>query len=303
MKSLSRRTFLIRSGGLGAVAWASQWLPRSAYSNPMGRPIGIQLYAVNAKMQEDPAGTLKAIKEIGFGEVETAGFGKLSAKEFRKLIDDAGLVCPSGHLQFDIGNLGPTFDDAHALGAHYAVSGNLRPSLRPPLVNAARAMTLDEAKRTAELCNKIGEKAKQAGLQYAYHNHDGELVDQGGGATGYDLLLHETDPELVKFEIDCGWMVLGGRNPADYFKKYPNRFPMIHVKDFLPSHDKTADAGKEPEHPGAELGHGMIDYKPIFAAAEKAGLQHYFAEQEGPFVRMSQLQAAQQAYAYLHSMS
>ena len=97
-------------------------------------------------------------------------------------------------------------------------------------------------------------------------------------------------------------MIFAGHNPIDYFKKYPNRFPMIHVKDFLPPRDKGANAGSDSEHPGAELGHGIIDYKPIFAVAEKAGLQHYFAEQEGPFVRMSQLQAAQQAYAYLHSM-
>jgi sugar phosphate isomerase/epimerase len=87
--------------------------------------------------------------------------------------------------------------------------------------------------------------------------------------------------------------VVGGRNPIDYFKQYPDRFPMIHVKDFLPA----------PAHPGAELGKGMIDYAPIFAAAKKAALKHYFVEQEGPFVRMSQLDAARQAYAYLHRMS
>jgi sugar phosphate isomerase/epimerase len=303
MKTFSRRRFLARSGELGAAAIAAHCLMRAAYSNPLGKPIGIQLYAVNAALKENPPGTLKAVKDIGFAEVETAGFGGLSAKEFRKLLNENGLVCPSAHLAFDPANLGPTFEDAHALGAHYATSGNLRPSLRPPLLNAPRAMTLDEAKRSAEAANKIGEKAKLAGLQYCYHNHDGELVDQGGGATGYDLLLRETDPELVKFEIDCGWMMLGGRNPSDYFKQYPNRFPMIHVKDFLPPRAQGPDDGKEENHPGAELGHGFIDYKPIFAAAKKAGLQHYFVEQEGPFVRMSQLQAAAQAYAYLHAMS
>jgi sugar phosphate isomerase/epimerase len=303
MNTVSRRRFLVRSGEVGAAVMASHWFARGAYSNPLGKPIGIQLYAVNAGIKDNPAGTLKAIKDIGFGEVETAGFGGLSAKEFRKLLDDNGLVCPSAHLAFDPANLGATFEDAHALGAHYATSGNLRPSLRPALLNAPRAMTLDEAKRSAEAANKIGEKAKLAGLQYCYHNHDGELVDQGGGATGYDLLLRETDPELVKFEIDCGWMVLGGRNPIDYFKKYPHRFPMIHVKDFQAPRAPGAADGKEEDHPGAELGHGFIDYKPIFAAAKKAGLQHYFVEQEGPFVRMSQLQAAGQAYAYLHAMS
>jgi sugar phosphate isomerase/epimerase len=291
----------MQSGGAGAAMLAANWLSRKANSNPLGRPIGIQLYAVNSAMQENPAGTLKKLREIGFGEVETAGFGKLSAKEFRKLLDDAGVACPSAHLQFDIDNLGPTFEDAHALGVQYVASGGLRASLRPPIMGLASGMTLDEAKRTAALANQIGEKARQAGLQYAYHNHAVEFADQGG-AVGYDILLRETNPDLVKFQIDCGWMVVGGRNPIDYFKKYPNRFPMIHVKDFLPPH-KGADGGSAPAHPGAELGHGIIDYKPIFAVAEKAGLQHYFAEQEGPFARMSQLQAAQQAYAYLHSIS
>jgi sugar phosphate isomerase/epimerase len=88
-------------------------------------------------------------------------------------------------------------------------------------------------------------------------------------------------------------MVVDGRNPIGYFKQYPGRFPMIHVKDFSPG----------PTHPGAELGGAMIDYQPIFAAAKQAGLKHYFVEQEGPFVRMSQVDAARQAYAYLHHLS
>jgi sugar phosphate isomerase/epimerase len=129
-----------------------------------------------------------------------------------------------------------------------------------------------------------------------YHNHDFEFAEQAGGAIGYDLLLRETDPRLVQFEIDCGWMVVGGRDPRDYFARYPGRFPMIHVKDFLPA------ASHGGARPGAELGHGMIDYGPIFAAAEKAGLRHYFAEQEGPFTRMSQIDAARQAYDYLRKL-
>ena len=109
--------------------------------------------------------------------------------------------------------------------------------------------------------------------------------------------LRETDPELVKSEVDCGWMIFAGHDPIAYFKKYPNRFPLIHVKDFLPTSDRKAG-----EMLGAELGHGVVDYKPIFAAAAKAGLKHYFAEQEGPFARMDELQAAQVDYDYLHSL-
>jgi sugar phosphate isomerase/epimerase len=298
----SRRRFLIQSSRLAAAALAAPWLSRRASANPLGRPIGIQLYTVNGAMQEDPAGTLKKIREIGFGEVETAGFGKLSAKQFRGLLDDAGLACPSAHLPFDMGNLGSSFEAAHALGATYAASGSLPPAVVGSKDTAApskRSMSLDEAKRTAEVVNRIGDAAKRAGLQYVYHNHDFEFADQGG-SVGYDLLLRESDPDLVKFEIDCGWMIFAGRNPIDYFKKYPNRFPLIHVKDFLPAHeDGAAAAGKAPML-GAELGHGVVDYKPIFAAAGKAGLQHYFVEQEGPFSRMTPLQAAQVDYDYLH---
>ena len=251
-------------------------------------------------MQADPAATLRTIRQIGFGEVETAGFGKLSAQQFRTRLDDAGLRCPSAHLPFDTTDSAALFEQAHALGAQYAASGSLRAALfksQPP-----PRMSLDEAHRTAELANRIGEQAKRAGLQYAYHNHNFEFAPQSDGAIGYDVLLRETDPQLVKFEIDCGWMVLGGRDPRDYFSRYPQRFPMIHVKDFLPVAAQDHAATGTAEHPGAELGHGMIDYGPIFAVAEKSGLKHYFAEQEGPFTRMSQLDAARQAYAYLRNM-
>ncbi len=304
MKAESRRRFLVQSGRLGAAAIASTWLPRRAFADPLGHPAGIQLYTVNMPMKEDPAGTLKKLRDIGFGEVESAGFGPLTSRQFRQLLDDAGMACPSAHLQFDIGDLGPTFEDAHALGAKFAASGSLRlpaAGSKTAVTSPKPGMSLDDAKRTAEFANRIGEAAKRAGLQYAYHNHDAEFADQGGGAVGYDLLLRETDPELVKFEIDCGWMIFAGHNPVDYFKKHPKRFPLIHVKDFVaPGH--SAATGAAHVMIGAELGHGVVDYKPIFAAAAKAGLEHYFAEQEGPFSRMDQLQAAQVDYDYLHSI-
>jgi sugar phosphate isomerase/epimerase len=163
-------------------------------------------------------------------------------------------------------------------------------------------MRHDEAKRSAALANRIGEAAKRAGLEYAYHNHDAEFADLGNGVTAYDVLLRETDPELVKFEIDCGWMIFAGHNPIDYFGRYPNRFPMIHVKDFLRAKTADAAADKAAGMNGAELGHGVVDYKPIFAAAAKTGLRHFFVEQEGPFPRMEPLEAARVDYEYLHSL-
>jgi sugar phosphate isomerase/epimerase len=272
---------------------ASQ-LPRFASAHPLGKPAGIQLYTVNEPMKTDAAGTLRQLKAIGYGEVETAGFGTLSAKQFGKLIADAGLACPSAHLSFDPKNLGQAFDDAHALGAEYAVSSSLHDLVIGQGVK--RDVTRDDAKRTADLANTIGAAAKKAGLRYAYHNHAGEFVDVGAGLVAYDVLLEETDASLVEFEIDCGWMTFGGKNPVDYFQKYPQRFPMIHVKDY-----ERREPG-DTDMRGTELGRGVVDYQLIFTAAAKAGLKHYFAEQEGPFSRMSQLDAARVDYAFLHSL-
>ena len=290
----TRREFLggtLQAAGGAVLAMAGAG---ALCASPLGGPVGIQLYAVREQLRADAEHTLHAIRKIGFGEVETAGFAGLSAAAFRRLLDDAGLNCPSAHLQFDRSDFGPAFEQAHALGAHYAASGSLR-DLLASAAAASGGMSLDEAHRTAELANRIGEQAQRAGLQYVYHNHDFEFATQPGGIA-YDLLLKETDPALVQFEIDCGWMSLGGGDPREYFRSYPGRFPLIHVKDFLP---RPAQAG---EHLGAELGHGMIDYPPIFAAAERAGLKHYFAEQEGPFDHLSQLEAARQAYEYLRKL-
>ena len=294
----SRRQFLIGSGW-GVAVLASDVLTRAVGADALGKHPGIQLYTINEAMRADPGGSLKRLREIGFVEMESAGFGALSAKQFRGLLDDAGVSCPSAHLQFDPANLDRAFEDAHALGAKFAVSSIMRGLVLGP--NAPKdilktGMSLDEAKRTAELANRIGEAAQRAGLQFTYHNHNFEFADQGSGLIGYDVLLKETDSKLVKFQIDCGWMIFAGHDPVGYFQKYPQRFPMIHVKDFLPRQNG------ETEMRGAELGHGTVDYKPIFAAGAKAGLQHYFVEQEGPFARMSPVEAARVDLEYLRSI-
>jgi sugar phosphate isomerase/epimerase len=265
-------------------------------------------------LQSDVLGTLRKLRAIGFNEVEPAGFAGLSANEFRKLLDDADLVAPSAHLPLEEGDLDTAFADAHALGARYAVSAMLRPGTGPPLFDLAspvrsdapsarappRVMTLEDAKRTADLANRVGERAKRAGLQYAYHNHDFELAREDG-VLAYDELLRGTDRELVKFELDCGWMVAGGQDPTAYFARHPGRFPLLHVKDFEPVPAELR--GKPGPRVGAELGRGTIDYGPIFAAANANGLEHFFAEQEGPFTRRSELEAAEVACRYLRRVT
>jgi len=281
------------------MALGSGALTRLARANALGKHPGIQLYTINDAMRTDARGSLKRLREIGYVEVESAGYGSLTAQQFRGLVDEAGLSCPSAHLQFDLDNLNRAFDDAHALGAKFAVSSVMRSlalGANAPKNVLSTGITLDEAKRTAELANRIGTAAQRAGLQFIYHNHNFEFADVGNGQIGYDLILKETDPKLVKFQIDCGWMIFAGHDPVAYFGKYPGRIPLIHVKDFLPAQKGATDMK------GAELGHGTVDYKPIFAAAEKAGLQHYFVEQEGPFARMSTVEAARVDFEYLRSI-
>jgi sugar phosphate isomerase/epimerase len=294
----SRRQFLIGSGW-GVAALAAGALTRPVRADGAGKRPGIQLYTINEAMRADPGGSLRRLRGIGYVEVESAGFGGSSAQQFRGLLDDAGVSCPSAHLQFDLANLDRAFEDAHALGAKFAVSSIMRSLVLgadAPKDVLKTGMSLDEAKRTAELANRIGAAAQRAGLQFTYHNHNFEFADQGAGLIGYDVLLRETDSKLVKFQIDCGWMIFAGHDPVAYFHEHPRRFPMIHVKDFLPRQDG------EMEMRGAELGRGTVDYRPIFAAGAKAGLQHYFVEQEGPFARMSPVEAARVDLEYLRAI-
>jgi sugar phosphate isomerase/epimerase len=313
MRVYNRREFLIASRNFGLAAAATSIVPRLARGEAMGLPPGIQLYTVRENLPKDTPGTLKQLHDIGFREVETAGFGKYSVKEFRQLLDDAGLKCPSAHLNMNAADLGPIFEDAHALGAHYATSSSLAtgnmprpPRPAPGAPPAPRpvmgALGLEGFTKLAAQMNEIGAKTKAAGLQYAYHNHNYEFEKMPDGSFGYDVLVNNTDHELVKFEIDCGWMSAGGADPIAYFKKYPGRFKMIHVKEFQPL-SKPVISLSGPDRPkGVDLGQGFIDYKPIFAAGKKAGIEHAFSEQEDPFP-ISQMASAKAAYAFLKASS
>jgi sugar phosphate isomerase/epimerase len=161
---------------------------------------------------------------------------------------------------------------------------------------------LDGFTRLAEQMNDIGTKAKAAGLQYAYHNHNYEFEKMPDGSFGYDILVHNTDHDLVKFEIDCGWMCAGGADPVAYFTRYPGRFKMIHVKEFQAMNGPSTSLSGAGRPQGTDLGQGFIDYKRIFAAGRKAGIEHAFSEQENPFP-VSQMASAKVAYEFLHASS
>ena len=313
---ISRRGFLKQSGTVVAVASFSRALPGPfLLGEPLGLPAGIQLFAVREPLMTDTPGTLKRLYEIGYREVEPAGFGKYTAEEFSVFVRDAGLHAPSAHMPFNgTTDLGRIFSDCHALGAQYATSSSLRQrSPNVPLKQPGQAVPSgnkapqlpnlgsDGFKRMAARMNELGAAAKAAGMQYCYHNGSLEFERLPDGRFGYDLLLRESDPDLVFFEADCGWIVACGGDLEEYFKSYPKRFRLLHVKDFKPIAHPQASMidGERPE--GTEFGAGYLDHKAIFAAARSASIEHVFEEQEQPYTR-PQLESAEISYRYLHSL-
>lgn len=230
-------------------------------------PIGLQLYSVRNLLPKDFDGTLAKVRADGYTEVEAAGYYDKPATEFKKAMDNAGLRCVSTH--HPMFQLKPNLDKfiayGHDIGLEYMVCPS--PMHRDPA--AKGPMTLDDWRYTAEDLNKIGEKVNAAGMKFGYHNHTPEFLSEGG-VVFYDELLKLTDPKLVFFEMDCGWVFAAGRDPIEYLSKTPERFPLLHVKDMT----KEANG----QFHSTVMGRGLVSYKPILRAAK--GLKHYFIEQE-----------------------
>jgi sugar phosphate isomerase/epimerase len=225
--------------------------------------IGIQLYTVRDKMKADFEGTLAKIAEIGYKEVEFAGYFDHSPADVKAILDRHGLTAPSTH----VGDISPdawkaSLDAAHTIGHEYIVV---------PWIPVERRKTLDMWKQVAASFNHAAQAAHDAGLQFAYHNHDFEFpkID---GQVPYDVLLQTTDPKLVQLEIDLYWITKAGQDPLSYFARWPGRVPLVHVKD---------SAGA-PEHKMTDVGQGTIDWKRIFAKREQAGIKHFFVEYDQP---------------------
>lgn len=299
----TRRTFL-KTGAAAAAAWG---LNRSRLmADPLGLPVGLQLYSVRKLLPNDYAGTLKKLSAIGYREVEAAGFFGHSAGDVKAAMSAAGLHCVSAHYPMAelSKDLDGTLKYATALGLSYVICSF--PGVADPAKLASypggankyfqNGLSVDDWKWNAGQFNQIGKKFKAEGIQFGYHNHTIEFHDLGGGSIGFDVLLKETDPTYVTLEMDCGWVSAAGKSPITYLNKYPGRFSMLHIKDLKP-----AVPGKEPgERTSTILGKGTIDYKPIFAAAKKAGIKHYFVEQE-EFDGDIMLELTQD-YQYLHAM-
>jgi sugar phosphate isomerase/epimerase len=282
MQSLTRREFL-QSTSAALVCGSAFLGGTKLHASPFGLPVGLQLYSVRDLLPKDYAGTLKQIAALGYGEVEAAGYFNHSVREVRTALDAAGLRCPSAHYSYD--DLSRDFDKIvdfnKQLGVNYIICSF--PGIKDPsrlkdrkFSTIVQSFTIDDWRWNAAEFNRMGAKVKAAGMRFGYHNHTMEFRPQNG-IVPFDELLRLTDPSLVTIELDCGWVMVGGGDAVDYLKRYPSRISMLHVKDFKKT-DKPASVLEPP--PAAVLGTGTADYHPIFAAARKANIKHYFVEQE-----------------------
>jgi len=258
---LSRRRLLgFSAAGLGLMAanphilWAA-----SGAANQLG----VQLYTLRGMMAENVSDTLKLVADIGYGEVEFAGYFDHTPKALRKILDGEGLAAPSGHIALKTlqEDFEKALEGALILGHKFVVV--------PWLSEEQRGNSIDVYKKLAAQFNVWGEQCKKVGLRLAYHNHDFEFA-QVDGQIPYDVLLAETDPKLVSMELDLFWTVKAGKDPVEIFKAHPGRFPLWHLKD-LDSKGQFADVGD-----------GTIDFSRIYKAARVAGLEHGFVEHDSP---------------------
>jgi sugar phosphate isomerase/epimerase len=282
MLSTSRRTFLksISLSGIGLALW--NCVP-TLMADPLGLPLGLQLYSVRDYLPKDYDGTLRRLSAIGYREVEAAGFFGHSASEVKRSMDRAGLHCVSAHYSLKdlLSKVNETIQYGKDLGLEYIVCASPwfkdPSSIKDAGSRAARErMTLDDWRWNADQFNRIGERVHAAGMRFAYHNHTPEFLFENG-VMFYDELLRQTDPATVAMELDCGWAAVAGQKPVELLTRYATRITMLHVKDFKMGHGVVP----LPEPPSTELGHGVIDYRAIFETARRANnIEHIFVEQE-----------------------
>ena len=259
---LDRRSFLGSVGAALALAARPGGAARLLADRKIKR-IGLQLYTVRDQMKQDVAGTLAQVAKTGYREVEFAGYFDKTPAQIRALLEKNDLRSPSAHIPLQQVNSdwARTAAAAKTIGHEWIVI--------PWLDEDQRGKTADDWKRLAENFNRAAKQAHEAGLRFAYHNHWFEFAPVGGQVP-YDLLLSETDPRLVDFEMDLYWITKAGGDPLAYFAKYPGRFKLVHVKD------STA----KPKQAIADVGSGVIDFRTIFQHSKQAGIQHYFVERD-----------------------
>jgi len=260
------------------------------------KDIGLQIYTLRNEIQNDGLEvTMEKVAAKGYKWIEPFGYegrkflGKTPA-EFKQMLTNLGMTTPSVHSVTEVSSAGgkdaivdqmkTTAEDALAIGSKYLVWAFLKPEDRT---------SMDDYKRHIETWNKFGEVCKEAGIQFAYHNHDFEFIEFDG-VKAYDVIMKETDPELVKFELDLYWITKSGNDPVEYFQKDPGRFHLWHVKDMYPE-DKSF----------APVGQGSMDFRRIFEARETSGMKYFFVEQDATKDGVSPLDTIEVSWNYLNN--
>lgn len=265
----------------GALALGTFVLP--AGTAKVTKHAGVQLYSVRKEMLADAAGTLKQLAKIGYKELESARSDKgnyygLQPKEIKKIAGDLGMKVRSGHVLVDKNWL-QSVDQAAETGQQYLICSSL----------PFRGQTTENYQKCADAFNKAAEDCRKRNIIFGYHNH-AEEFEKDKGQVLYDVLLDRTDPKLVKMEMDIGWLIVTGNDPYAYFQKYPNRFPLWHLKDM----------DLQQKH-SVEFGKGGLDIQKLVKNAGKAGMKHFFVEQEEYAV--SAFESLTADYQYLDKLS
>jgi sugar phosphate isomerase/epimerase len=281
----SRRQFL---GTLGRAAFGVATLGglQPSRRGGLGRaprtPIGIQLYTVRTLMARDFDGTLAQVAATGYAEVEFAGYFGRTPAQVREALARHGLRAPSTHIALpaDDDAWRRTLDEAKAIGHQWVTIAWLDAPLRS---------SPNDWKRVADKFNHLGALAKDAGLHFAYHNHDFEFAHVGG-STLFDTLLERTDRQLVGIEMDVYWVTKGGSDPLWYLRHYPGRFPMLHLKDVTAA----------PERRMVDVGAGTIDWAALLTLARDQGTSHDFVEHDEPADPLASIRAS---YSYLSRLT
>jgi sugar phosphate isomerase/epimerase len=225
--------------------------------------IGLQLYTVRDQLEKDFEGTIEKVAQIGYKNLEFAGYYNRRPEQVRALLDRLGLVSTSSHIGAQLMKPSPAaqISAAKVIGQEY---------ITIPSYNFGREGVEGWKKGAAEF-NTWGKMCRDAGLKLAYHNHAAEFAPLDGTTSGYDVLVKEVDPSLVDFELDLYWAAFASQDPTALFAKYPGRFAMWHVKDLLTT---NGTKGMAP------VGKGMLDFKSFFLKAPQSGLKHFFVEHD-----------------------
>jgi len=238
-------------------------------------PIGLQLYSLRGEFTKNVPSTLEKVRDFGFQYVETAGTYNLSPEKFKALLDANKLKAVSGHFPFERYRdaVEDVARDAKALGLEYVGCA---------WIPHQGEFDEQECREAIAVFNRAGEALGKHGLKFFYHCHGFEFRPHGEG-TCMDLLMTETSPKLVHFEMDVFWVVHPGQDPVKWLEKYHGRWELMHVKD-MKKGVKGDFSGKSDVSNDVALGTGQMDWPAILKAARKAGVKWYFIEDESPTV-------------------